>query len=151
MLPKRYTQAVMAGESAAGVIEICFRVVTKVSVQSERLGGILFFIVSLSFIIICVFCYCYIRKNKMVIFYTRKSQTRLHYTRGTCTQEELDRKRLLSTAESIELKEMKDESLMQDSFSESDVAMVQEDMVSNHSLSIRQFFSKSLCINSAWP
>ncbi len=75
MLPRQYTQAVMAGESVAGVIEITFRIITKASVKSARTGAIIFFTLSLFFVILCLLCHCYIRTNKMVRFYTGRCQS----------------------------------------------------------------------------
>ena len=72
MLPRRYTQAVMAGESVAGVIEIGLRIVTKAFFQSVRAGAILFFSISLCFIVFCIFCQVYVKRSAIVVFYTKK-------------------------------------------------------------------------------
>ena len=74
MLPRKYTQAVMAGESIAGVIEITFRAITKAASKSARTGAIIFFSLSLFLVIVCLLCHCYIRTNKMVRFYTSRCQ-----------------------------------------------------------------------------
>ncbi|KAH9365108.1 hypothetical protein HPB48_016623 [Haemaphysalis longicornis] len=46
MLPSRYTQAVMTGESAAGVLVSANRILTKALLRDERLNTLLFFLVS---------------------------------------------------------------------------------------------------------
>lgn len=64
----------MAGESIAGVMESIFRIVTKITTESERIGGITFFSISLAFIVVCVGCHQYIKRSKIVKYYTRKCQ-----------------------------------------------------------------------------
>ncbi len=66
MLPRRYTQALMAGESVAGLVVIISRIITKASFSSERAGAIAFFTVSLVFILVCVCCQVYIRASPFV-------------------------------------------------------------------------------------
>ena len=75
MLPQRYTQAIMVGESVAEVLEISLRVISKGSVKSDRVGAIVFFSLSLCLIVLCVVCHVYIRRSKMVLFYTNKCRT----------------------------------------------------------------------------
>ena len=62
----------MAGESVAGVVESLFRILTKASVKSNRIGALIFFSLSVCFIIVCMFCHQYIKRSKIVKFYTRK-------------------------------------------------------------------------------
>ena len=97
MLPRRYTQAVMAGESVAGVVESSLRIITKVSTKSEEMGGIVFFVISLVIIVVCVICHCYIRTNKMVKFYMRKCQSEAQGNgEDERKRENLDQQHLLS-------------------------------------------------------
>jgi hypothetical protein len=65
----------MAGESVAGVLEIGFRIVTKAAVKSNRVGALVFFSLSLLFIVLCVFCHLYIRRSEVVEFYTGKCRS----------------------------------------------------------------------------
>ena len=69
MLPPRYTQAVMAGESAAGLVVSLNRVVTKVALTEMRSGVIAFFVVSVLFILLCVGCQVYIGLSPFVRHY----------------------------------------------------------------------------------
>ena len=69
MLPPRYTQAVMAGESAAGLVVSLNRVITKVAVAEMRSGVIAFFVVSVVFILMCVGCQVYIAMSPFVRYY----------------------------------------------------------------------------------
>eukprot|EP00731_Ephydatia_muelleri_P028547 Em0020g191a len=69
MLPPRYTQAVMAGESAAGLVVSFNRVVTKLAVAELRSGVIAFFVLSVLFILMCVVCQVYIAKSPFVRHY----------------------------------------------------------------------------------
>lgn len=50
MLPKEYTQAVMAGESLAGFIVSSNRVLTKALIKSDRVSTVLFFMASVVYI-----------------------------------------------------------------------------------------------------
>lgn len=88
MLPKRYVQAVMAGESVAGVLEITLRIVTKGTVKSVRTGAFLFFGLSLAIILLCMFCHWYIRKNKMVIYYMRRCQASMELVEKSRVRED---------------------------------------------------------------
>ncbi|CAL1526053.1 unnamed protein product, partial [Lymnaea stagnalis] len=53
MLPRRYTQAVMVGESLAGVLVSFNRIVTKLLLEDEKVNTIIFFIISLVVIVVC--------------------------------------------------------------------------------------------------
>ncbi|KAH6943505.1 hypothetical protein HPB50_022200 [Hyalomma asiaticum] len=53
MLPSRYTQAVMTGESAAGVLVSANRILTKALLRDERLNTLLFFLVSVTVVMLC--------------------------------------------------------------------------------------------------
>lgn len=50
MLPKQYTQAVMAGESLAGFLVSSNRVVTKLIISSDRISTVIFFLTSTIYI-----------------------------------------------------------------------------------------------------
>ena len=79
MLPRRYPQAVMVGESVATSIVSITRVITKSSTTSERFGAIAFFVVSIFFILACVGCQQVIRCNPFVRYHTL--QCRQHHNR----------------------------------------------------------------------
>lgn len=72
MLPSKYMQAVIAGESVAALIGITFRIITKASLRSDRVGALVFFAISLFLIFMCIICHLYIKGNTMVKFYTKK-------------------------------------------------------------------------------
>ena len=71
---KRYTQALMAGESAAGITVALNRVVTKASVKDERIGAIVFFIISLLFIAVCVCCQVFLFLSPFVRSHLKQAQ-----------------------------------------------------------------------------
>lgn len=66
MLPPKYSQALLAGESLAGFIVALDRIFTKLVFNSERVGAIVFFVVSLIFVLFCFCCYGYIRTSPLV-------------------------------------------------------------------------------------
>ena len=72
MLSGRHTQAVMVGESVAGVVVSLNRVVTKAAIASERLGSIAFFALSLGFVLVCVGCQVFLRFSPFVRYHTQK-------------------------------------------------------------------------------
>lgn len=51
MLPKQYTQAVMAGESIAGFLVSSNRVVTKLLINNDRVSTVIFFLTSTLYIL----------------------------------------------------------------------------------------------------
>ena len=71
---KWYTQAIMAGESAAGMTVAISRVITKASVANERFGAIAFFIISLLFILLCIGCQVFLRFSPFVTYHMKKFQ-----------------------------------------------------------------------------
>ena len=69
MLPQRYPQAVMIGESVAAAVVSVNRIITKASTDSERFGAIAFFVVSILFILLCVCCQQFIRASPFVKYH----------------------------------------------------------------------------------
>ena len=69
MLPARYTQAVMVGESAAGLLAALARLATKALVTSPRAATALFFIFSTLVILTCVFVFLRVQASHLVRFY----------------------------------------------------------------------------------
>ncbi|XP_011408829.2 PREDICTED: equilibrative nucleoside transporter 4-like, partial [Amphimedon queenslandica] len=69
MLPERFTQCLMFGEAAAGSIVAINRIITKASSGSERTGTLIFFSISLFFIIACVGLQFVLRKSPFVKYY----------------------------------------------------------------------------------
>ena len=76
MLPEKYTQAMMIGESIAGTIVSIARVITKLAAASERGGAIAFFITSFVFIVFCFVCQVYLSKSSFVRYFISKSSSR---------------------------------------------------------------------------
>ena len=70
MLPKKYSQAVMAGESIAGVVVSINRIITKAAIENEETSSITFFVISFVFILVCVGCFCFIRTSPFVKHHT---------------------------------------------------------------------------------
>lgn len=69
MLPQRYPQAVMVGESVATTAVSITRIITKSSTKNERFGAIAFFVVSIVFILVCVGCQQIIRNSSFVKYH----------------------------------------------------------------------------------
>lgn len=69
MMPKKYTQAVMVGESIAGLVVSINRIFTKAATDSLRLGAITFFVMSLLYILFCVLCQLFLRMSPFVKYH----------------------------------------------------------------------------------
>ncbi|XP_032393603.1 equilibrative nucleoside transporter 4 isoform X1 [Etheostoma spectabile] len=74
MLPKRYTQGVMTGESTAGVIISLSRIFTKLLIPDERRNTLIFFLVSISMEMLCFLLHLLVRRSQFVRYYTSHSQ-----------------------------------------------------------------------------
>ena len=72
MLPRRYSQALLAGESVAGFVVALNRIFTKLVISSERISSITFFAISLFFVLLCVGCFLFIRRSEFVKYHTAK-------------------------------------------------------------------------------
>lgn len=80
MLPSRYTQAVMAGESAAGFWVSVNRILTKSMVDDERGNTSMFFVLSILTIVMCFVLHQLVRKTEFVQFYITLCQERNRIT-----------------------------------------------------------------------
>ncbi|XP_064651086.1 equilibrative nucleoside transporter 4-like isoform X2 [Lineus longissimus] len=69
MLPKRYTQAVMTGESAAGLLVSINRILTKAFVKDEKINTIIFFVVSIVIVLACFIIFHVSRRTDFVRYY----------------------------------------------------------------------------------
>ncbi|XP_045896080.1 equilibrative nucleoside transporter 4 [Micropterus dolomieu] len=74
MLPKRYTQGVMTGESTAGVIISLSRIFTKLLISDERRNTLIFFLVSISMEMLCFLLHLLVRRSRYVRYYTNHAQ-----------------------------------------------------------------------------
>ncbi|XP_024920293.1 equilibrative nucleoside transporter 4 [Cynoglossus semilaevis] len=74
MLPKRYTQGVMTGESTAGVIISLSRIFTKLLIPDERRNTLIFFLVSISMEMLCFLLHLLVRRSRFVRYYTDHAQ-----------------------------------------------------------------------------
>ncbi|KAI4822554.1 hypothetical protein KUCAC02_008091 [Chaenocephalus aceratus] len=74
MLPKRYTQGVMTGESTAGVIISLSRIFTKLLIPDERRNTLIFFLVSISMEMLCFLLHLLVRRSQFVRYYTSHAQ-----------------------------------------------------------------------------
>ncbi|TRY65817.1 hypothetical protein DNTS_024088 [Danionella cerebrum] len=70
MLPKRYTQGVMTGESTAGVIISLSRIFTKLLIKNERENTIIFFVISIAMVLVCFILHLLVRRSHFVKYYT---------------------------------------------------------------------------------
>ncbi|XP_028968207.1 equilibrative nucleoside transporter 4 [Galendromus occidentalis] len=75
MLPARYTQAVMTGESAAGLIASLNRISTKFLLKDERINTMLFFFISVVLIVSCIIIYSKLQSCAFVTYYLRQHCT----------------------------------------------------------------------------
>ncbi|XP_077131733.1 equilibrative nucleoside transporter 4 isoform X5 [Ranitomeya variabilis] len=73
MLPKRYTQGVMTGESTAGVIISLSRIFTKLLLPNEKESTIIFFLISISLELMCFVLHLLVRRTQFVQYYTNKA------------------------------------------------------------------------------
>ncbi|XP_071452226.1 equilibrative nucleoside transporter 4 isoform X1 [Hetaerina americana] len=69
MLPSRYTQAVMTGESAAGLLVSSNRILTKLLLRDERASTAIFFGTSVVFLGACALLHQAVRRTHFVRFY----------------------------------------------------------------------------------
>ncbi|XP_050704336.1 equilibrative nucleoside transporter 4-like [Eriocheir sinensis] len=69
MLPKRYTQAVMTGESTAGLIISGNRIVTKLLLDDQRTNTMIFFVLSIVFVLVCLGTHLAVQKTTFIQFY----------------------------------------------------------------------------------
>ncbi|XP_054352044.2 equilibrative nucleoside transporter 4 isoform X3 [Pongo pygmaeus] len=72
MLPKRYTQGVMTGESTAGVMISLSRILTKLLLPDERASTLIFFLVSVALELLCFLLHLLVRRSRFVLFYTSR-------------------------------------------------------------------------------
>ncbi|XP_045680601.1 equilibrative nucleoside transporter 4 isoform X5 [Phyllostomus hastatus] len=66
MLPKRYTQGVMTGESTAGVMVSLSRILTKLLLPDEQAGTLIFFLVSAGLELLCLLLHLLVRRSRFV-------------------------------------------------------------------------------------
>ncbi|XP_065808431.1 equilibrative nucleoside transporter 4 [Labrus bergylta] len=78
MLPKRYTQGVMTGESTAGVIISLSRIFTKLLISDERRNTLIFFLISISMEMLCFMLHLLVRRSQFVSYYTNHTQGKGH-------------------------------------------------------------------------
>ncbi|XP_053783406.1 equilibrative nucleoside transporter 4 isoform X1 [Desmodus rotundus] len=70
MLPKRYTQGVMTGESTAGVMVSLSRILTKLLLPDERASTLIFFLVSAGLELLCFLLHLLVRRSRFVLHHT---------------------------------------------------------------------------------
>ncbi|XP_072337009.1 equilibrative nucleoside transporter 4 isoform X1 [Scyliorhinus torazame] len=75
MLPKRYTQGVMTGESTAGVIISLSRIFTKLLLSDERKNTIVFFFISIGMEMMCFILHLLVKRTEFVRYYTSHSSS----------------------------------------------------------------------------
>ena len=85
MLPGRNTQAIMVGESVAGLAVSVNRVVTKAATNSLRVGAIAFFVISLLYILFCVLCQLFLRASPFVRYHVSQCK---HDNRQTAASDQ---------------------------------------------------------------
>eukprot|EP00252_Welwitschia_mirabilis_P017543 TRINITY_DN3883_c0_g1_i1.p1 TRINITY_DN3883_c0_g1~~TRINITY_DN3883_c0_g1_i1.p1 ORF type:complete len:437 (+),score=34.46 TRINITY_DN3883_c0_g1_i1:360-1670(+) len=72
-LPPEYMQAVVAGTAASGMIISALRIITKAAMPQNthglRVSAIIYFVVSIVFMIICLVCYNLVNKLPVIKYY----------------------------------------------------------------------------------
>ncbi|XP_012587257.1 PREDICTED: equilibrative nucleoside transporter 4 isoform X2 [Condylura cristata] len=76
MLPKRYTQGVMTGESTAGVMISLSRILTKLLLPDERASTLIFFLVSVGLELLCFLLHLVVRRSRFVRYHTARPRDR---------------------------------------------------------------------------
>ncbi|NXA38277.1 S29A4 protein, partial [Eudromia elegans] len=71
LLPKRYTQGVMTGESTAGVIISLSRIFTKLLLSDEKENTVIFFFISIGMELTCFLLHLLVKRTRFVRYYTR--------------------------------------------------------------------------------
>ncbi|CAH1796333.1 unnamed protein product [Owenia fusiformis] len=69
MLPRRYTQAVMTGESAAGLLVSMNRIATKALLNNERINTLIFFALSIAIVLSCFVIFHVTKRSEFVRFH----------------------------------------------------------------------------------
>ncbi|CAB4054833.1 SLC29A4 [Lepeophtheirus salmonis] len=69
MLPSRYTQAIMIGESTAGFLLSVNRILTKDLIQDVKMNTLLFFCISIGIVGLCWLLFIRVRKSTFVKHY----------------------------------------------------------------------------------
>ncbi|XP_698839.3 equilibrative nucleoside transporter 4-like [Danio rerio] len=82
MLPKRYTQGVMTGESTAGVIVSLSRIFTKLLVEDEKNNTIIFFLFSVSMETLCFLLHVVVRRTHFVRYHTSRARQSHSWLKG---------------------------------------------------------------------
>ncbi|NWI19443.1 S29A4 protein, partial [Crypturellus soui] len=70
LLPKRYTQGVMTGESTAGVIISLSRIFTKLLLSDEKENTVIFFFISIGMELTCFVLHLLVKRTRFVRYYT---------------------------------------------------------------------------------
>uniref|UniRef100_A0A8C9N511 Equilibrative nucleoside transporter 4 n=1 Tax=Serinus canaria TaxID=9135 RepID=A0A8C9N511_SERCA len=82
LLPKRYTQGVMTGESTAGVIISLSRIFTKLLLSDEKENTVIFFFISIGMELTCFILHLLVKRTRFVRYYTDSSRQGLPESRG---------------------------------------------------------------------
>ncbi|XP_074866914.1 equilibrative nucleoside transporter 4 [Carettochelys insculpta] len=82
MLPKRYTQGVMTGESTAGVIISLSRIFTKLLLSDEKENTIIFFFISIGIELMCFILHLVVKRTRFVRYYTAGAREGAAEARG---------------------------------------------------------------------
>ncbi|KAJ8344804.1 hypothetical protein SKAU_G00289970 [Synaphobranchus kaupii] len=82
MLPRRYTQGVMTGESTAGVIISLSRIFTKLLIKNERKNTMIFFLISIGLELTCFMLHLLVRRTQFVRYYTGLARQGLTEVKG---------------------------------------------------------------------
>lgn len=76
MLPSRYTQAVMAGESAAGFFVSFIRIITKLMLNDQQENTLIFFLISIAMVGLCFGLHHTVRRTAFIKYYIMLCQER---------------------------------------------------------------------------
>ncbi|KAM4697525.1 equilibrative nucleoside transporter 4 [Rhinophrynus dorsalis] len=86
MLPKRYTQGMMTGESTAGVVISLSRIFTKLLLPAEKESTIIFFFISVSLEFLCFVLHILVKRTHFVQYHTAKIKEGTTWVKPTAGQ-----------------------------------------------------------------
>ncbi|XP_006817688.2 equilibrative nucleoside transporter 4-like [Saccoglossus kowalevskii] len=72
MLPKRFTQGVMTGESAAGLLTSINRIITKLLLKDKTINTLIFFGISIFFVIVCFWVHWVAKRSNFITYHMKR-------------------------------------------------------------------------------
>ncbi|XP_070580533.1 equilibrative nucleoside transporter 4-like isoform X2 [Ptychodera flava] len=99
MLPKRYTQGIMTGESAAGLLTSINRIITKLLLRDQQINTLIFFGISIFFVVLCLISHHVIRRTKFIRYHMEIIKNAKKSREEKCVADEDEHARVASSQE----------------------------------------------------